>query len=123
MALFAVLMCVNFASCGGDDEDEPETSSIVGVWKYTSNNDGNGTLTFKNDGSLIWISDNEDEIVSGSNYTYSLKGDKLKIVWAGDDYTLGMFTMFGDNATYEYKWYDADGNSDGYENIMQLTKQ
>ena len=121
MALFAVLMCVNFASCSSDDEDESETSSIVGVWKYTSNYDGSGTLTFKNNGGLIWEWDDEEE--TSSDYTYTLKGSELKIVWAGDDYTLGTFTMFGNNATYEYKWYDADGNSDGLENIMQLTKK
>ena len=118
MALVAVLMCVNFAACGGDDEDEPEVSSIVGIWKFTSNNDGAGTLTFKDNGTLIWDGGEE----SGSNYTYTLKGNELKIVWDGDDYTLGTFTIYGNNATYEYRWYDGNGNSDGTENIMQLTK-
>ena len=118
MALFAVLMCVNFASCSSDDEEEQEVASIVGIWKFTSNNDGNGTLTFKNNGTLIWDGDEE----SGSNYTYTLKGNELKIVWDGDDYTLGTFTIYGNNATYEYSWYDGDGNSDDTENIMQLTK-
>ena len=122
MAIIAVLLCVNFTACSNDDGDEPKSSSIVGVWEYTSNNDGNGTMTFKNDGGLIWISDNDNEIISGSNYTYTLKGNELKIVWNGDDYTLGTFTIYGNNATYEYRWYSGNGNSDGTENIMQLTK-
>ena len=121
MALIAILLSVGFTSCSKDDN----SSSIVGVWEYTSNNDGSGTITFRSDGTLIWIFDDDHDDVSGSDYTYSLKGNTLKIVWDGDDYTYGNFTMIGDAAIYEYNWYAGDEQPDdsSYENMMSLTKK
>lgn len=123
MALIAILLSVGFTSCSKDDNDD--SSSIVGVWEYTSNNDGSGTIAFGSDGTLIWIYDDDYDDLSGSDYTYSLKGNTLKIVWCGDDYTYGNFTMIGDAAIYEYNWYAGDEQPDdySYENLMSLTKK
>ena len=122
MALFTVLMCVNFVACSGDDEDEPEVSTIVGTWKYSSSYDGNGFFTFKNNGGLVW----DDGEETTSNHTYTLNGSELKIIFNdNDDYTLGTFTMNGNNATYKYNWYDCDSNQKhtSSECTMTLTKQ
>ena len=123
MALFAVLMCVNFVACGGsDEEDEPEAATIVGTWKYSSNYDGNGIFTFKSNGGLVW----DDGEETSSNHTYTLNGSELKIIFNNnDDYTLGSFTMNGKNATYKYHWYDCGSNEKqtSSECTMTLTKQ
>lgn len=121
MALVAVLMCVSFVACGSDD-DEPEGASIIGTWKYTSSYDGNGTFTFKSNGSLVW----DDGEETTSNHTYTLNGSELKIIFNdNDDYTLGSFTMNGNNATYKYNWYDCSTNKKqtSSECTMTLTKQ
>lgn len=76
MAFVAILMCVNFAVCGDDNEDEPEAASIVGTWEYSSSYDGNGTFTFKNNGGLVW----DDGEETTSNHTYTLNGSELKII-------------------------------------------
>jgi uncharacterized lipoprotein YehR (DUF1307 family) len=38
MAIVAVIMCVNFAACSDDDEEEAN-ATIEGTWKYTSSSD------------------------------------------------------------------------------------
>ena len=49
MALFAILMCVNFASCGNDDENTEKYSELIlGTWKKGDR----VTLNFKPDGTL-----------------------------------------------------------------------
>lgn len=89
MVLLAILVSVNFAACNDDDEEETGTS-IVGTWKYTSNEDGTGSFTFKSNGSLVW----DDGEETTSNHTYQLNGSELKIIFNdNDDYTLGTFTL------------------------------
>lgn len=120
MALVAVLMCVNLAACS--DDEESEETSIVGTWKYSSSYEGNGTFTFKSNGSLVW----DDGEETTSNHTYTLTGSELKIIFNdNDDYTLGTFTMNGKNATYKYNWYDCESNEKytSSECTMTLTKQ
>lgn len=121
MALLAIVMCVNFASCSDDDEEETGTN-IVGTWKYTSNEDGTGSFTFKSNGGLIW----DDGEETTSNHTYQLNDSELKIIFNdNDDYTLGTFTIAGNNATYKYYWYDYSTNKkhSDKECTMSLTKQ
>lgn len=115
IALLAIVLCVNFASCSSDDEPSP----IVGTWKYSSSDDGNGTFTFKSNGGLVW--DHREEITS--NNTYTLNGSELKINFNDNDYyTLGTFTINGNNATYKYFWYDSY-EFDNKWHTMTLIKQ
>lgn len=125
MALLAVVLCVNFAACSDDDENEPPVtpSTLAGTtWKITAS-DENGmegaTFAFKTDGTIsvnpsMW-----------SKVTYSVNGSDLKIVFNDDDYIQGVVSINGNSATYKYKWYDIDGNvqGSGTQHSMTLQKQ
>ena len=90
MALFAVLMCVNFTACsekGGDDENTEKYSELIlGTWKKGDR----VTLNFKPDGTLTrYIS-------------YGTVGDETQEGWwkiSGNKIT-GKIRMVG--ATYDY---------------------
>ena len=90
MALFAVLMCVNFTACsekGGDDENTEKYSELIlGTWKKGDR----VTLNFKPDGTLTrYIS-------------YGIVGDETQEGWwkiSGNKIT-GKIRMVG--ATYDY---------------------
>ena len=107
LAVIAILLCFGATACSSDD-DEPQTNSpIVGTWDYQSDYDGEGTFTFKSNGTLTWFDGEE----TSSNHTYALSGDKLKIIFNdNDDYTLGTIVIEGDVATYTYRWYDCSSN-------------
>ena len=122
MAIFAVVMCVNFTACSDDNENEVVTSAIVGTWSYTSNADEDmrsGKFTFNGDGSLIW---EDDEISSDCSYT--LTNDELKIILNHDDYLEGTISFSDKQAIYKYTWHDYAGEwSDDTEYTMTLVKQ
>ena len=125
MALLAVVLCVNFAACSDDDEDEPQVTPTIlagTTWKITAS-DENGmegaTFTFKADGTVtvnpsMW-----------SKVTYSVNNSDLKIVFNDDDYIEGAISINGNAATYKYKWYDIDGSvqGSGTQHNMTLQKQ
>ena len=88
MALVAVLMCVNFASCN-DDDDAIELSAyskeIVGKWEITSYaamGTWHDSYVFNNDGTMIFITLGEsdrtvylDGLWSISNHILSVEID------------------------------------------------
>lgn len=125
MALLAVVLCVNFAACSDDDEDEPQVTptTLAGTtWKITAS-DENGmegvTFTFKADGTVtvnpsMW-----------SKVTYSVNDSDLKIIFNDDDCIEGAISINGNTATYKYKWYDIDGSvhGSGTQHNMTLQKQ
>ena len=92
MALFAVLMCVNFTACsekGGDDENTEKYSELIlGTWKKGDR----VTLNFKPDGTLTrYIS-------------YGTVGDETQEGWwkiSGNKIT-GKIREVGEN----YDYYD-----------------
>ena len=53
MALFAVLMCVNLASCSSDDDEVeiPEDFSIIGTWEMIEGDMESWIITFREDGT------------------------------------------------------------------------
>lgn len=122
MTVLVVVMCMNFVSCG-DDDDEDKSPTIEGIWKYTSSNDEDlrsGSFTFKNNGGLVW---NDGEETS-SNCSYTLNGNKLKIVLNQDDYIEGTISISNNQATYKYTWHDVAGAwNDDTEYIMTLKKE
>lgn len=130
MALTAVVLSVNFIACS--DDDDSSTSSIVGKWKYTIEDDEepeSGYFTFQSNGKLIWEEyDNYDSTwEETNNNTYTLTGDNLKIIFNdNDDYTTGTITFSDNNnkATYKYTWHDCDGEwDDDTVYTMTLTRQ
>ena len=66
MALFAVLMCVNYASCSSDDDPTEESTTdlsktIIGVWVQDGDDD---IMVIKADNTILWYG-NEDYYKSG----------------------------------------------------------
>lgn len=125
MTLLAVVLCVNFAACSDDDEDDTQVTpaTLAGTtWKITSS-DENGmegaTFTFKNDGTVT-VNPSKWEKV-----TYSVSGSDLKIIFNNDDYIQGAISINGKTAAYKYKWYDIDGSvqNSGTQHNMTLQKQ
>ena len=82
--LCALLLCVNFAACSSDDDDEGSeyASLILGTWKYEKE-DYIETYTFYRNGTYFY---SEEEWYNNSRYsddidgTYQLRGDKLTLV-------------------------------------------
>lgn len=81
MALFAVLMCVNFTSCSSEDEDEveiPEDFSIIGTWKMIEGDMDSWTITFLEDGTGYerWT---DGGYTGDSTFDYRLDLENLKL--------------------------------------------
>lgn len=74
IALFAILMCVNFAACNGSDDDpteEPTTELskiIIGTWVQDGDDD---IMVIKSDKTVTWYESEED-------YKNNATGDKDK---------------------------------------------
>lgn len=96
MALFAVLMCVNFAACSSDDDEEvePTTKSLlIGTWnkvaefKRTEFPDGSYKENESNSEQfrLVFNSNNKGESyeyengkwIKDNDFTWELNGSKL----------------------------------------------
>ncbi len=127
MALLAVVLCVNFAACSDDDEDDVQTLSGT-TWKIVSSDDedmegtSGATVAFKTDGTVKFNPD------AGWNYArWTLNGNTLKIVLGeqnADDYIEGQISVNGNMATYRYHWADCDGEWEDTEYYtMTLQKQ
>lgn len=88
MALFAVLMCVNFAACGGSDDDpteEPTTDLskiIIGTWVQDGDDD---IMVIKSDKTLTWY-ENETDYKNNEVseiYQWEVKGEWLNLYYEG----------------------------------------
>lgn len=88
MALLAILMCVNFASCSSDDDEEDAKTYaelIIGTWNLVDE-DYSGSLTFRTDGTGTatensW-SDPFTWKLSGSTITFTMPNeDGTNDVW------------------------------------------
>ena len=99
MALFAVLMCVNFTSC---DKEEEETATIYGEWRMVSAESwryDDGELVYHNldedwDEYIIIIGFNED----GTYYSIE-EGYEIKSTY---NYKDGMLTIgVGEEGSYK----------------------
>lgn len=84
MVLFAALMCVNFAACGGSD-DEPENEKINLVGTAWSQNGDDDIFCFNANGELVcWDSYSEykagDEEGVYDYMRWSIEGNVLSII-------------------------------------------
>ena len=96
MALMAVFICVNFASCSSDDDptEKKEETGLVGTWQAKFNYGGSEyqilTLTFSADGKYTKLrkgyEDGEDysETFNGT-YTYNSNIKKIDAKFVGSD--------------------------------------
>ena len=92
MALFAVLMCVNFTSCSSDDDDETqEEFSIVGTWKMIQGDMDEWTIIFRENGTA------RD---SWSDEGYS---DEYELTYRFDSKTLILYTKVPGEDQLEWK--------------------
>lgn len=99
-----VVMTFSFASC--KNNDTPESGSLAGTsWKVVASTtpelEPGMILTFQKDGNML------NERWEYAKWTQT--GTVLKIV-AGqgypDDCMEGIFTINGDQAVYQFSWYD-----------------
>lgn len=84
MALFAVLMCLNFASCSSDDEEEEAKNYaelIIGTWILVDE-DYSGSLTFRTDGTGTATEDRWSD-----PFTWKLSGNTIHFTMPNDDGT------------------------------------
>lgn len=79
-ALFAVLACVNFASCSDDDDDNDNDNSIVGTWIEKGVDDGEAyenTWIFNENGTgAALLNDNYRD-----SFSYVYTKPRLTIEW------------------------------------------
>ncbi|MDC2612484.1 MULTISPECIES: DUF5640 domain-containing protein [Bacteroides] len=97
--LLMVVLCVNFAACGDDDDDEK--ASIVGTWKAESSDDGYVEyFTFNSDGTgKSWEVSSNGTQGEAEGFTYKVSGNKLTFTWEdGEDYT-STFSLSGNRLT------------------------
>lgn len=124
MALFALVLCVNFAACS-DDEEESSNTLAGTTWKITSSTEDDGII-----GTEITFNSNGTFAMSRNGWTYStwlLNGEELTLIVGEsvpDDYMRGVISVNGNAATFTYHWGDVDGEWEDNENYtMTLQKQ
>lgn len=105
LALLLPIISLAFASCGGDDEDEPDSTGsndttineikledvIIGSWDAID--DGNDCgLTFKDDGTYYY----HEKVRYWEKGDYIVTGDKIVFIpmsdWTGYEYDMERFT-------------------------------
>ena len=91
MALAAILMCVNLASCDEDDDDSRETPTNTTNNGGNGNNDSNGGNGGNSEKRLAKVmrydlEDGNKELDESVEFVYGVKGNVVKIVygWLGD---------------------------------------
>ena len=125
LVLIGLTLSTTVSSCKDDDKEASDVLSGT-TWKINSASEDEdfvgSTVTFKRDGNVTF---SIPDAWSYAKWTYS--NDKLKIVLGEgmpDDYMEGSFIIIGENATYNYSWYDVDGDWGGEDHyVMTLTKQ
>lgn len=88
MVIFAILTCVNFASCSSNEDEEYTKTNeelIIGTWNLVDE-DYSGSLTFRTDGTGTATEDRWSELftwkLSGSTITFTMPNeDGTNDVW------------------------------------------
>lgn len=83
MALIAILVSANFASCSSDDDDKDNSSLLIGRWQLISN--GNGEVyEFKANGEFFLYEYDDDGDI-GAKGTWEKSSNSLKLKFTIDD--------------------------------------
>lgn len=131
VALLAMMVCIGFAACSSDDDNESGSGLAGTSWKILSVTGPDeedyvaGTIvTFNSNGNVTFKPTN------GWTYAkWTEKDGTLKITVGegdADDAMMGTYSISGNTATYTYWWEDADGewsNKDETRNVMKLQRQ
>ena len=88
MVIFAILTCVNFASCSSNEDEEYTKTNeelIIGTWNLVDE-DYSGSLTFRTDGTGTATEDRWSDLftwkLSGSTITFTMPNeDGTNDVW------------------------------------------
>ena len=81
MALLAIVMCVNFASCSSDDDEKDNSSLLIGRWQLVSDRE---VYEFKANGEFFLYEFDEDGDI-GAKGTWEKSGNSLKLKFTIDD--------------------------------------
>lgn len=104
MAIVAIVMSVNFAACG-DDDDDVNTADLIGLWEGVSSDS-----VEKENGQIV---DTDTEDLSDLRMRFNSDGtlvgyEKVNGVWIEEDYV----------ATWTYKDGKLYGTSEDAENVI-----
>ncbi|MBD3592301.1 lipocalin family protein [Bacteroides sp. GM023] len=104
MAVIAVIMSVNFAACG-DDDDDFDTADLIGLWEGVSSDS-----VEKENGQIV---DTDTEDLSDVRMRFNSDGtlvgyEKVNGVWVEEDYV----------ATWTYKDGKLYATSEDAENVI-----
>ncbi len=122
MAIVAVMMCVNFAACSDDDDEDTPNNPLIGTWQETDDKNDYIIWTFKTDGTGVeegfYQGDFEDP--ASFTYTYDNKTSILVInydAYAGEDFETDSYdvTINGNTMTTKDREY-------GYKSTWKKTK-
>lgn len=91
VAFIVAMLSLSFTACGDDDDDvmvTPETSSIVGSWKYSGSDDDTSLIiTFRsNNTGVVTVTAYENGRESGStseNFEYSYSSTNQTVTLVG----------------------------------------
>ena len=117
MALVAVLMGMNFASCNDDDAIEKSAYSeqIVGKWEitnYASMGTWHDSYAFKNDGTMAFNTLGHVDQSIIINGVWNISGDKLTLGLRYDDYIEPKEYTIRKMKSDEMLWYDSKSGSE-----------
>lgn len=129
LVLIGLTLSTTVSSCKDDDKD-PSSDVLAGTsWKVLTDSAGDFqglTITFNKNGTITTDASEDDWGYFGYS-KWTLKGNTLKIVLGDDgpdDYLEGKFVISGNNATYNYSYYDYYGTWGGEDDyVMTLTRQ
>lgn len=113
MAIVAVMMCVNFASCSKDDDDKSgDAASLVGKWKIEKTNYEGETEEW--DGypyvmvteSNFYFTDESGDKSDNCTYTYDAKNKVInaKYVSGGEAFTIKVVKLT--DTEFQWQWDD-----------------
>lgn len=105
MALIAVVMCVNFAACSDDEEEDKsgDAASLIGTWKVVKTVYDNGEIIdgeehdfpyWVIDSSTLYCTDEVGEEKSDyCKYTYDAEKKIIHLTYINDGHDGGTFTV------------------------------
>lgn len=110
--LIALSLSVCFASCGDDDEDEPQGMSIVGTWKSDNHYwGGSDTYVFHDNGTYNWSYSGSADWFERESGTYTFNG--VTLTTSSNKGITNAYVIVGMNET-SFVMMDEDGDKYTY---------
>ena len=109
MVLAMMVAALGFTACGGDDDDVPPTTSIVGVWVCTHSDYGEWEELMEGNvkpGDILRMNADKTYSINGNdneNGTYSMNGNTLVFTSDGMSSEWTIKNLSSDNLTIVQK--------------------